>query len=119
MKPLLAISLILLAACAKSPLQPTTHLVASLDLVAGDGQTGTVAQTLATAIAVQAKDAVGAPVPQVVLNWYTITNAGINCVGCSDTTFAGAGITDGIGNARFRWGLATRAGPQAVIAWAI
>lgn len=108
-----------LAGCGKSPVQPTARLVASLNLVGGDGQTDTVAQTLATAVAVQAKDALGAPVPQVVLNWYTITNAGVNCVGCSDTTFAGAGITDATGGARFRWQLATRAGPQAVIAWAL
>ncbi len=110
---------LLLAACGGNPTQPSTRLVAALAVVAGNGQTGTVAQTLPTAIAVQAKDATGAPVPQIVLNWYTITNAGVNCVGCSDTTFAGAGITDGTGNARFRWPLATRAGPQAVIAWAI
>ncbi len=108
-----------LAGCGGNSTQPSIRLVASLAVIAGNGQTGVVAQTLATAVAVQAKDAAGAPIPQVVLNWYIITNAGIDCASCSDTIFAGAGITDITGGARFGWQLATRAGPQAVIAWAI
>ena len=114
----LILAVLVLAACG-GPTQPTQQQVASLVVLQGDQQVDTVARTLPVAIAVQAKDAVGGPAAGVVLNWYTITNDGLNCVGCSDTVFVGAGLTNGTGGAKLQWTLGTRAGPQGLIAWAI
>lgn len=108
-----------LACGGSNPVQPKLQIVADLVIATGDAQVDTVGQTLPTAVTIQAKNAVGGVVPAVVLNWFTITNDGVNCVGCSDTVFVGAGLTDETGGARLRWTLRTRAGPQGLIACAI
>lgn len=107
-------------ACGGTPTSPRPRtIVAALAITVGDGQTDTVAHTLPVAVTVQAKDALGSVASSVVLNWYETTNEGVNCVGCSDTIFVGAALTDASGGAAFRWTLRTRAGPQGLIAEAI
>lgn len=121
MRPIMAAVAFLLVACGggSDAVQPDRRPVAALLVAAGDNQTDTVARQLPVAVTLQAKDALGGPVPFVVLNWYATTHEGENCVGCADTIFVGASATDAGGGAKYLWTLRSRAGQQGLIAWAI
>lgn len=109
MRYLAFIVVILLAACSSSSEPNLT--AASLSIVSGDAQQDTVARLLPLAIVAKAASLEGQPVPQVVVNWYRIAG--------TDTVFAGAALTDVQGEARLRWTLLEKAGPQELTAWII
>jgi len=63
------------ASVAKSINATVAQVAATLTKTAGDAQTGQVATALATQVQVQAKDALGTPVPNVAVTW-SITGGG-------------------------------------------
>jgi hypothetical protein len=100
-----------IAACGKDPggIQP---FAVSLAVISGDGQVDTVAQVLAEPIAALATDtATATAAPGVVVNWFRVVG--------TDTTFIGAGSTNDSGIARLQPTLATKAGSQVFVAWAL
>ena len=81
----------------------TVALVAAqVTKVSGDGQTGTVGQALATAVAVSVKDSSGAPIPGLVVTFTAATGSG------SATPLAPT--TNASGQAQTTWTLGTTAG---------
>jgi len=97
----------LLAGCGDAASPP---VIPQLDIIAGDAQVDTVARRLAQTVVARATSD-GGVVPQVVVNWYRIAGP--------DTVFAGAGLTDALGEARFGWTLMTTAGPQSLVGWVL
>lgn len=104
----LTLLLVLLAACGRDAAGPMAAL--QLDIIAGDAQVDTVARQLVQPIVARATSD-GGLVPQVIINWYRISGA--------DTVFAGAGLTDARGEARFAWMLMPKAGTQSLIGWTL
>src|SRR5258705_9143585 len=100
MKSIMFLLVASLAACSNpTDARPNVELV-QLALVGGDGQADTVARTLPVAV-VTAATANGLAATQVIVNWYRVAG--------SDTTFAGAALTDAAGRAQRQWTLLTRA----------
>lgn len=79
-------------------------------LVSGNGQTGTVSQTLASAVVVRVVDASGIPVSGVNVTW---TLAGANNGGLASPAIS---RTDGSGDASLLWTLGSKVGLQQVTA---
>jgi hypothetical protein len=106
--PLLLLGLI---ACRDAG-APSAELVPLLEIIDGNGQVDTVAKQLPIAITARAEDKLSAqPARGVVLNWFRVVGA--------DSVFLGAALTNDSGIARLRPTLATKAGPQAFVAWAL
>lgn len=108
---LLPIAALLLAAC-KDTGGPNAQLSPVMQIIDGDNQVDTVGQQLPVAITARAADKQSAaPIGNVVLNWYRVVG--------TDTVFLGAGLTDVSGEAKIRPSLATKAGGQQVVAFAL
>jgi hypothetical protein len=91
---------------------PSLQLSPVMQIIEGDNQVDTVAKQLPIAITARAEDKLSAqPARGVVLNWFRIVG--------TDSTFIGAALTNDSGIARLRPTLATKAGPQSFIAWAL
>ena len=83
-----------------------------LGIVGGDLQVDTVAQTLDQPVVARATDSArGTPASGVILNWFRVVG--------TDTVFIGAGSTNDSGLARLIPTLATKAGNQDIVAWAL
>jgi hypothetical protein len=91
----------LLSSC-ENPAGSDTGAAASLEIVAGDLQTGTVDSELPQALVVRVVDAKGKPVSGQVVNFRVTAGDG--------SVFAGAAATNADGEARERWTLGTVAG---------
>ena len=74
----------------------------SLQIVSGDQQTDTVGQELPNPLVVRVLDSTGQRVPGQIVNFRVTAGGG--------TVFAGAAITNDLGEARERWTLGTVAG---------
>src|SRR5687767_10480230 len=86
---------------------PERSVVAALDVVDGDEQSGIVARELADPLVVRALDEDGRPVVDAVVNFRVISGGG--------SVFAGAAETNADGVAQERWTLGTStAEPQTV-----
>ena len=87
-------------------LSPTRLVPATLARSSGDGQTGTVAQTLPNAVVVRVLSASGAPVQGVTVTW-TVTTGGGSVTTATATTDA-SGLNSAV------WTLGAIAGANAV-----
>ena len=110
---LIACALTLFAlACRDSPTSGDSKVPATLDVVSGDEQEGTVGTELPNALTVRVLNADGRPVSGQLVVFRVVAGGG--------SVFAGAAITDAAGIARERWTLGTStAGEQKVEARAV
>lgn len=86
----------------------TTAPPAALFIVAGNGQTGTVATVLPTDLVVQVTDAGDNPKSGVTVTFAVLSGAG--------SLSSATAVTNASGNATVEWTLGTTAGPQSVLA---
>lgn len=86
----------------------TTAPPANLFVVAGSGQTGTVATVLPTDLVVQVTDAADNPKPGVAVTFAVLSGGG--------SLSSGTAITNASGNATVEWTLGTASGAQSVLA---
>ena len=100
-----AVVAVLLVSCGESGTTPAGP-VASIQLVAGNNQTGFAGEELPDAAVVRVTDSAGAPVPGQIIN-FKVTEGG-------GSVFAGAAISDASGMARERWTLGGVGGLQPV-----
>ena len=104
------VPLFLLAACGGEPIQP--QLRPLLEIISGADQIDTVARQLPLPVAALVIDSASArPLAGVVLNWFRVVG--------TDSVFLGAGATNDSGIGRMRPTLASKAGPQTTVAWAL
>lgn len=80
--------------------------IASVQIAAGDAQTGIVGEEMPAALAARVLDSKGVPIVGQVVNFRVTVGGG--------SVFAGAASTDADGYARERWTLGTVAGPQQI-----
>ena len=85
-----------------------TQLPAQVQRVSGDQQTDTVSQTLPAPVVVQVNDALGHPIPGVIVS-FAVTQGGGSASAAADTT-------DAAGRASVSWTLGAVAGPNGVSA---
>ena len=83
-------------------------LSAVLVKVAGDGQTGTVGQALASGLTVELRTAAGQRISGALVHWTPAAGSG--------SASPGSGATDGTGQASTVWTLGTTPGPQQITA---
>ena len=101
-----------LNSCGNESTGPTLIPVpASLSVVSGENQSGTVGSELPAPVVVRVLDSAGAPIAGQIVNFRVTSGGG--------TVFGGAAITNADGKAQERWTVGTTAGGQTLEARAV
>lgn len=90
---------------------PVQRVVAAIQIVSGDGQTGVAGEQLPEPVVVRVTDSTGAPVEGQIINFVVTVGGG--------SVFAGVALSDADGTARELWTLGPAPGPQQLAARAV